>query len=55
MMEKMVNFNPYFVAFTLNKMECCRNLGVPMGPFMQRPSRSLSPNSQNIVLKLAEN
>ena len=55
MMEKLGNFNPYHIAFALNKMERRGNLGTPMDLFLQRPSRGLSPNSQNIFLRLAEN
>ena len=55
MMEKAGNHNPYHIAFTLNKMERRGNLGAPMDLFLQRPLRGLSPNSQNIFLRLAEN
>ena len=55
MMEEMSNYNPYHMAFMLNKTERLGNLGAPMDLFLQRPSRSLLPNSQNMFLKLAEN
>ena len=55
MMEKLGKFHPYHVAFTLNKTERRGNLGAPMDLFLQRPSRSLLPNSQNQFLKIAEN
>ena len=54
-MEKMVNLNPYFMAFTLNKMEFQGNYGAPMDLFLNRPSRGVSPNSQKIVLDLVKN
>ena len=55
MMEKLGKFHPYHVAFTLNKTERRGNLGAPMDLFLQRPSRSLLPNSQNQFLKIVEN
>ena len=55
MMEKLQQFNPYHIAHTLNKMERRGNLGAPMDLFMQRPTRSLSPNSQNTLLDLIAN
>ena len=55
MMEKMERYNPYHIAFMLNKTERQGNLGAPMDLFLQRPLRSVPPNSQNVFQKLAEN
>ena len=55
MMEKLQQFNPYHIAHILNKMERRGNLGAPMDLYLQRPSRTLSPNSQNTVLDLVAN
>ena len=55
MMDKLQQFNPYHIAQTLNKMQQRGNLGAPVDLFMQRPTRSLSPNSQNTILDLIAN
>ena len=55
MMGKLQEFNPYHIAHTSIIMVRRPNLGVPMDLFMQRPTRSLSPNSQNTVLDLIAN
>ena len=55
MMEKLQHFNPYHIAHTLKKTERRGNLGAPMNLFMQQPTRTLSPNSQNTVLDLIAN
>ena len=55
MMEKLQHFNPYHISHTLNKMERRGNPGAHLDLFMQRPTRTLSPNSQNTVLDLIAN
>ena len=55
MMERLQQFNPYHIAHTLNKMERRGNLGAPIDLFLQRPSRTLSPKSQNTVLDIVAN
>ena len=54
-MEKLQQLNPYHIAHTLNKMERRGNLRAPMDLFMQRPTQTLSPNSQNTVFDLIAN
>ena len=55
MMERLQQFNPYHIAHTLNKMERRGKLGAPINLFLQRPSRALSPKSQNIVFDIVAN
>ena len=55
MMKRLQQFKPYHIAYTLNKTERRGNLGAPIDLFLQRPSRTLSPKSQNTVLDIVAN
>ena len=55
MMERLQQFSPYHITHTLNKMERRGNLGAQMDLFLQRPYRTLSPDSQNTMLDLVAN